>query len=70
MPSKLFGTLLGILAFGLYSVSDTSLKWLGAGLHPLQILFFSCLFALPLILAYTAWAYWVFRGKVADEGYH
>jgi len=25
---------------------------------------------MPLILAYTAWAYWVFRGKVADEGYH
>ncbi len=25
---------------------------------------------LPLIIAYTAWAYWVFRGKVADEGYH
>jgi cytochrome d ubiquinol oxidase subunit II len=25
---------------------------------------------LPLILAYTAWAYWVFRGKVAAEGYH
>jgi cytochrome d ubiquinol oxidase subunit II len=25
---------------------------------------------LPLILAYTAWAYWVFRGKVAHEGYH
>jgi cytochrome d ubiquinol oxidase subunit II len=25
---------------------------------------------IPLILAYTAWAYWVFRGKVADEGYH
>ena len=25
---------------------------------------------LPLILAYTAWAYWVFRGKVASEGYH
>jgi cytochrome bd ubiquinol oxidase subunit II len=24
----------------------------------------------PLILAYTAWAYWVFRGKVNDEGYH
>ncbi|SPH18630.1 Cytochrome bd-I ubiquinol oxidase subunit 2 [Defluviimonas aquaemixtae] len=25
----------------------------------------------PLILAYTAYAYWVFRGKVhADEGYH
>jgi len=25
---------------------------------------------MPLILAYTAWAYWVFRGKVTDEGYH
>ena len=25
---------------------------------------------MPMILAYTAWAYWVFRGKVAEEGYH
>ena len=26
---------------------------------------------IPLILAYTAWAYWVFRGKVRPEhGYH
>ena len=25
---------------------------------------------LPLIIGYTAWAYWVFRGKVGDEGYH
>ena len=24
----------------------------------------------PLILTYTAWSYWVFRGKVAHEGYH
>ena len=24
----------------------------------------------PIILAYTAWAYWVFRGKVGGEGYH
>jgi cytochrome d ubiquinol oxidase subunit II len=24
----------------------------------------------PLILAYTVWSYWVFRGKVAHEGYH
>jgi cytochrome bd-type quinol oxidase subunit 2 len=22
------------------------------------------------ILCYTAWSYWVFRGKVNDEGYH
>ena len=25
---------------------------------------------MPLILAYTGWAYWVFRGKVGTEGYH
>lgn len=24
----------------------------------------------PIILAYTAWAYWIFRGKVKSEGYH
>jgi cytochrome d ubiquinol oxidase subunit II len=24
----------------------------------------------PIILAYTAWAYWVFRGKVKPGGYH
>jgi cytochrome d ubiquinol oxidase subunit II len=29
------------------------------------------LFLLPIILLYTAWSYWVFRGKVrADIGYH
>ncbi|QNA84435.1 cytochrome d ubiquinol oxidase subunit II [Sphingomonas sp. So64.6b] len=24
----------------------------------------------PIILAYTGWAYWVFRGKVGTDGYH
>ena len=24
----------------------------------------------PMILAYTAYSYWVFRGKVGDHGYH
>lgn len=29
------------------------------------------LFLLPIVLMYTAWSYWVFRGKVrADVGYH
>ena len=29
------------------------------------------LFVIPIILMYTAWAYWVFRGKVrVGEGYH
>jgi cytochrome d ubiquinol oxidase subunit II len=25
---------------------------------------------IPIILAYTGYSYWVFRGKVGDEGYH
>ena len=25
---------------------------------------------LPLILAYTGYAYWLFRGKVSNSGYH
>lgn len=24
----------------------------------------------PIILVYTGWAYWVFRGKVGEDGYH
>ncbi len=29
------------------------------------------LFLLPVILMYTGWSYWVFRGKVrSDIGYH
>ncbi len=25
---------------------------------------------MPLIIGYTVWTYWVFRGKTGDEGYH
>jgi cytochrome bd ubiquinol oxidase subunit II len=39
---------------------DSSLKFLLVG----------ALILIPLILAYTAWAYWVFRGKVGTAGYH
>ena len=29
------------------------------------------LFVIPIILTYTAWSYYVFRGKVrSGEGYH
>jgi cytochrome d ubiquinol oxidase subunit II len=24
----------------------------------------------PVILTYTVWAYWVFRGKAGTHGYH
>jgi cytochrome bd ubiquinol oxidase subunit II len=27
-------------------------------------------FIVPVIVAYTSWAYWVFRGKVGTHGYH
>lgn len=28
------------------------------------------LFVIPIVLAYTSWTYWVFRGKVKAVGYH
>ncbi|GAA4027201.1 cytochrome d ubiquinol oxidase subunit II [Actimicrobium antarcticum] len=31
---------------------------------------FGTAIVVPLILAYTGWAYWVFRGKVNADGYH
>ncbi len=36
-----------------------------------SFLLIGVLVLLPVILMYTAWSYWVFRGKVrADIGYH
>lgn len=36
----------------------------------LGFLLVGAVFLVPLILAYTASAYWIFRGKVKDGGYH
>ncbi|MGH7018135.1 MAG: cytochrome d ubiquinol oxidase subunit II, partial [Caulobacteraceae bacterium] len=34
-------------------------------------LFIGTIVLIPVILSYTAWSYWVFRGKVrGDLGYH
>jgi cytochrome d ubiquinol oxidase subunit II len=46
--------------------------WQAASSPDTQIfLLVGTLFLLPVILTYTAWSYWVFRGKVrADIGYH
>ena len=38
--------------------------------NSLKFLLVGALVLMPLILAYTAWAYWVFRGKVGTTGYH
>ncbi len=46
--------------------------WQAAASKSTQVfLLTGTLFLLPVILFYTAWSYWVFRGKVsADAGYH
>ncbi len=39
--------------------------------NSLVFMLFGVAVLIPLILGYTAWAYWVFRGKVGPEsGYH
>lgn len=35
-----------------------------------MFMLFGAAILVPVILAYTAWAYWVFRGKVDESGYH
>ncbi len=46
--------------------------WQAAGTPKSQaFLMIGTLFLLPIILTYTGWSYWVFRGKVvAGQGYH
>ncbi len=46
--------------------------WQAASSESTQaFLLIGTLFLLPIILGYTAWSYWVFRGKVRGEiGYH
>jgi cytochrome bd ubiquinol oxidase subunit II len=45
--------------------------WQAAAPHDSQLfMLVGAALLVPLILAYTAWSYWVFRGKVGEEGYH
>jgi cytochrome d ubiquinol oxidase subunit II len=45
--------------------------WQAAAPHSSQaFMLVGAVVLLPLILGYTFWAYWVFRGKVGEEGYH
>lgn len=45
--------------------------WEAAAPHSSQLfMLIGASVLVPIILAYTAWAYWVFRGKVGHEGYH
>lgn len=54
-----------------YAVPEALTIWDAAAPERSQIfMLVGVAITLPLIIGYTAWAYWVFRGKVADEGYH
>ncbi|MBB4632644.1 cytochrome d ubiquinol oxidase subunit II [Sphingosinicella soli] len=67
----LLGTIgLGISMFP-YVVPDSITIWDAAAPERSQVfMLVGVVIVMPLILAYTAWAYWVFRGKVGTDGYH
>jgi cytochrome d ubiquinol oxidase subunit II len=55
-----------------YIVPQSITIWQAASPYNSQIfMLVGVAILIPLILGYTAWAYWVFRGKVrAGGGYH
>jgi cytochrome d ubiquinol oxidase subunit II len=77
-PFFLTLTLFGLSYAGLgismwpYIVPQSITIWQAASPENSQIfMLFGVAVLIPLILGYTAWAYWVFRGKVRPEsGYH
>ena len=67
--------LLGFLGLGIsmypYVVPRAVTIWdAAAPPESQQFMLVGALVILPVILGYTAWAYWVFRGKVGAHGYH
>jgi cytochrome d ubiquinol oxidase subunit II len=56
----------------LYVIPPNFTLWDAASAPESQMfLLVGMVFVIPIILAYTAWTYWVFRGKVrVGEGYH
>jgi cytochrome d ubiquinol oxidase subunit II len=67
----LLGTIgLGVSMFP-YVVPDSVTIWDAAAPERSQVfMLVGVVLVMPLILAYTGWAYWVFRGKVGSHGYH
>ncbi|MEZ5679992.1 MAG: cytochrome d ubiquinol oxidase subunit II [Erythrobacter sp.] len=67
--------LLGMAGLGVsmwpFVVPDQVTIWDAAAPHRSQVfMLWGTAIIMPVILAYTGWAYWVFRGKVGVEGYH
>ena len=68
-----FSGYLGLAASFFPYVAPYTLTYRDAANDPraLELLFGGLVLILPVILGYTAWVYWVFRGKTAaDAGYH
>ena len=75
-----FATALGLFALALvglgisiwpYVIPGRVTIWEAAAPHSSQLfMLVGAAVLVPLILAYTAWSYWVFRGKVGEQGYH
>ena len=71
---------LGLFALGMaglgvsmwpYVVPTSVTIWQAAAPERSQVfMLVGTLIVMPMILGYTGWAYWVFRGKVGTEGYH
>ncbi|MBB3861446.1 cytochrome d ubiquinol oxidase subunit II [Novosphingobium hassiacum] len=67
--------LLGMVGLGVsmwpWVVPQSVSIWDAAAPHRSQVfMLIGVGIVMPLILAYTGWAYWVFRGKVGSHGYH
>lgn len=60
MSSNTRGAILGLLGFGIFSIHDVIVKFLGATYSPFQILFFSVMFAFPMI------SFMLVRDSLAD----
>ncbi len=61
---------LGISFYPYIVPTDITIWEAAAPDNSLRFLLVGAAVLIPLILAYTAYAYWVFRGKVGEEGYH
>jgi cytochrome bd ubiquinol oxidase subunit II len=67
--------LLSLIGLGIsiwpYVIPGRVSIWDAAAPYESQLfMFVGAAILIPIILAYTVWAYWVFRGKVGEEGYH
>jgi cytochrome d ubiquinol oxidase subunit II len=61
-----------VMSFFPYLIPTSVTIWQAAAPDSsLKFLLVGAVFLIPIILTYTAYAYWVFRGKVGDShGYH